>query len=124
MVLVDTSVWVDHLRHGHSGLTALLNEGVVACHPLVIGELACGGLKNRAEILSLLQTLPGSVVAEHEEVLGFVDDHGLMNRGVGYIDVCLLASALLTGVSFWTFDKKLDEVSKEFEVDFRNEKSR
>ncbi len=120
MVLVDTSVWVDHLRAGHPGLAALLNDGEVACHPFIIGELACGGLKNRDEILSLLQAIPASTVAKHEEVMDFIDDHRLMNRGIGYIDVHLLASALLTGTPILTFDKKLAEISEEFGMNFRN----
>lgn len=124
MVLVDTSVWVDHLRGAHAGLSALLNEADVLCHPFVIGELACGGLKNRDEILSLLQALPASIVAEHEEVMKFIDDHKLMNRGIGYIDVHLLASALLAGVPIWTLDKKLDEISKAFGIDFINKTDR
>lgn len=124
MVLVDTSVWVDHLRGGHVGLKTLLNEGDVACHPFVIGELACGGLKNRNEILSLLQALPVSIVANHEEVMGFISDHRLMNRGIGYIDVHLLASALLTAIPIWTLDKQLHEISKEFGRGFQNEERR
>ncbi len=124
MVLVDTSVWVDHLRKGHAGLTDLLNEGVVACHPFVIGELACGGLKNRLEILSLLQTLPASIVAKHEEVMSFIENHRLMNRGMGYIDISLLASALLTGIPIWSLDKNLGETAKGFGVAFVNEEHR
>jgi len=124
MVLVDTSVWVDHLRNGRAGLSVLLNEGVVACHPFVIGELACGNLKNRTEILSLLHTLPASIVAKHEEVMGFIDDDKLVNRGIGYIDVSLLASALLTGIPIWTLDKKLNEISGGFGLGFENEESR
>lgn len=122
MVLVDTSVWVDHLRGGQSGLTALLNEGDVICHPFIIGELACGGLKNRDEIVSLLKALPVSVVAEHDEVMKFIDDHKLMNLGLGYIDINLLVSALLTGVAIWTLDKKLEEISKQFGIFFQQQK--
>jgi len=118
VVLVDTSVWVDHLRAGNTGLAVLLNEGGVVCHSFIIGELACGGLKNREEILSLLQALPTATVAEHEEVLHFIDDYQLMNKGVGYIDVHLLASALLTGIPIWTLDKKLNKISKEFGINY------
>ena len=124
MVLVDTSVWVDHLRNGRVGLADLLSEGVVACHPFVIGELACGGLKNRVEILSLLQALPASIVAKHEEVMSFIENHKLMNRGMGYIDVSLLASALLAGIPIWSLDKKLAETAERFGLAFENEERR
>lgn len=111
MVLVDTSVWVTHLRDGTVGLEALLNEGHVVCHPFIIGELACGNLKNRSEILSLLQALPMALHAEHEEVMRFIDNYNLMAKGLGYIDMHLLASAILTKIPLWTLDKKLREVS-------------
>jgi predicted nucleic acid-binding protein len=111
MVLVDTSVWVAHLRDGNMGLRALLNEGYVVCHPFIIGELACGNLKNRSEILSLLATLPMAIHAEHEEVMKFIENHSLMGKGLGTIDMHLLASAILSKVPFWTLDKKLNQVS-------------
>jgi len=111
MVLVDTSVWVVHLRDGTIGLEALLNEGHVLCHPFVVGELACGNLKNRAEILSLLQALPMATHAEHEEVMQFIENYSLAGKGLGYIDVHLLASAILIKAPLWTLDKKLSEVS-------------
>jgi predicted nucleic acid-binding protein len=111
MILVDTSVWVAHLRAGKIGLEQFLNDGQVVCHPLVIGELACGNLKNRAEILTLMQALPAAVQAEHEEVLVFIENHRLMGKGLGYIDMHLLASALLSDVPLWTLDKKLSEIA-------------
>ncbi|MDD5223846.1 MAG: type II toxin-antitoxin system VapC family toxin [bacterium] len=111
MVLVDTSVWVAHLREGNIGLEELLNEGRVACHPFIIGELACGNLKNRFLILSLLNSLPRAIVAEHEEVIQFIENKNLMGKGLGYVDTHLLASAVLTGVPLWTRDRKLDEFS-------------
>jgi len=111
MVLVDTSVWVAHLRHGQIGLEALLNEGHVVCHPFIIGELACGNLKNRSEILSLIQALPLATPAEHEEVMQFIENYSLMGKGLGYIDMHLLASAILSRVPLWTLDKKLKRVS-------------
>ncbi|MDI6632244.1 MAG: PIN domain-containing protein, partial [Thermoanaerobacteraceae bacterium] len=98
MVLVDTSVWVLHLRERNTELEKLLNDGDVVCHPFIIGELACGNLKNRSEILSLLQALPMATQAEHEEVMQFIDKYRLMGKGLGYIDMHLLASALLTEV--------------------------
>jgi len=107
MVLVDTSVWVAHLRDGTIGLEELLEEGDVVCHPFIVGELACGNLKNRSEVLSLLQALPMAVHAEHEEVIQFIENHRLMGKGLGYVDVHLLASANLVRVPLWTLDRKL-----------------
>lgn len=109
MVLVDTSIWASHLREGNDRLATLLEAGVVCAHPFVIGELACGNLKNRKEILSLLQALPSTEVADHEEVLAFIESRQLMGRGLGYVDVHLLASAVLSGVSLWTADRPLAE---------------
>jgi predicted nucleic acid-binding protein len=118
MVLIDTSVWVAHLRSGTIGLEALLNDGHVVCHPFIIGELACGNLKNRDEILSLLQALPVALPAEHEEVMRFIENYHLMGKGLGYIDVHLLASAFLTKIPLWTLDKKLQEVSSKLELKY------
>ncbi len=111
MILVDTSVWVEHFRHGKIGLAALLNDGQVMCHPFIAGELACGNLKNRSHILSLFKTLPLALVAEHEEVLHFIEKYQLMGKGLGLIDMHLLASSMLTSVPLWTLDKKLKRVS-------------
>lgn len=111
MVLVDSSVWVRHLRAGNTNLETLLNDGRVVCHPFIIGELACGNLKNRTEIFTLLNSLPMAKQAEHEEVLQFIESNRLMGTGLGYVDAHLLASAVLTGIPFWTLDKKLQEVS-------------
>lgn len=110
MVLVDTSVWVEHLRKGNAELKTLLNRGEVICHPFIVGELACGSIKNRSEILSLLRSLPTSVQSENEEVLQFIETHDLMAKGAGYIDMHLSASAVLTGVTIWTFDKNLAKI--------------
>lgn len=107
MILVDTSVWIDHLRKGDRELVDLLNEGVVLCHPFVIGELACGNLKHQDEILSLLAALPASLVASHEEGLHLVADRKIARKGLGWIDVHLLASALLSKCRLWTKDKAL-----------------
>jgi predicted nucleic acid-binding protein len=81
------------------------------CHPFIVGELACGNLRNRSEIISLLQRLPGAIPAGHEEVMHFIDHHGVMGKGLGYIDMHLLASARLTGIPLWTLDKRLNEVA-------------
>jgi predicted nucleic acid-binding protein len=116
MVLVDTSVWISHLREGNAELSGLLNEAMVLCHPFILGELACGNLKNRSTILSYLELLPVSIYAEHEEVLSFIDDKRLMGKGLGYVDIHLLASALLTGVSLWTLDKKLMQAADRLNI--------
>ena len=113
MVLVDTSIWVSHLREGNARLETLLEKSEVVCHPFIIGELACGNIKNRTEILSSLHALPAAVVAKHEEVLYLIESHHLMGRGLGFIDVHLLASALLTGVLLWTADRRLHAASAE-----------
>ena len=89
------------------------------CHPFVVGELACGNMKNREEILSLLQTLPTAETAEHEEVLHFIEHNRLMGKGLGYIDLHLLVSALLTKIPLWTSDKRLKVVSAELNLSYR-----
>ena len=111
MILVDTSVWVSHLREGNPKLEKLLNDGDVISHPFVIGELACGNIKNRTEILALLQALPMAIQAEHEEVMQSIENNQLMGEGLGYIDMHLIASAALTGVPIWTLDKRLAQTS-------------
>ncbi|MBI5585390.1 MAG: type II toxin-antitoxin system VapC family toxin [Deltaproteobacteria bacterium] len=112
MVLVDTSVWVRHFREGDPHLVRLLEAGEVLFHPFIVGELACGNLKNRREILSLLELLPLAVQAKHGEILKFIEQNRLMGKGLGYIDVQLLASAVLTGIPLWTLDKKLNEANE------------
>ncbi len=111
MILVDTSVWVQHLRKGSDRLRSLLDEERVFCHPFVIGELACGTLRNRQEVLRLLKALPQAQVAEHEEALHLLEERRLHGRGLGWIDAHLAASALLTGCSLWTFDKPLEKAA-------------
>ena len=119
MILVDTSVWVRHLREGDPVLERLLNNGEVMCHPFIVGELACGNLRNRQEILSLLQLLPLATQAKHEEVLRFIEQNHLMGMGLGYIDVHLSASAVLTGVPMWTRDKRLNEANEELGIRYK-----
>ncbi len=115
-VLVDTSIWIDHFRQGNPRLQKLLVDGEILCHEFVIGELACGNLKNRDEILSLLQKLPKSKIANHEETLKLIESNRLMGKGIGWIDAHLIASALLTQAKLWTADKKLKKVSTELEL--------
>ena len=113
MILVDTSVWVDHLRRGDGELVDLLERGQVLMHPFVVGELACGSLSERELTLELLQQLPMAAVAESEEALGFIELRGLHGRGIGYVDVHLLAStALHAGARLWTRDKRLREAAE------------
>ena len=112
-VLVDTSVWIDHLRSSSSELGARLEHADVWCHPFVVGELACGNLANRREILQHLQALPQADLAEHHEVLAFLEAHHLPGRGLGWIDAHLLASARLTRLALWTLDKPLAAVAGE-----------
>jgi predicted nucleic acid-binding protein len=118
MVLVDTSIWVSHLRDGNVGLEKLLSDGEVVCHPFIVGELACGNLENRYEILTYLQSLPMTILAEDEEVLKFIESNQLMGKGLGYIDIHLIASAVLTDVPLWTFDKTLDKFAKKIGINY------
>ena len=107
MILVDTSVWIEHFRVGSDRLRTLLFDEQVLCHPFVVGELACGTLQKRGEILSMLKALPEAHLLENEEVLGFLEARGLYGRGMGWVDAHLLASTLLTRCTLWTFDKPL-----------------
>lgn len=116
MVLVDTSVWVDHLRSANAPLVSLLNQGLVAVHPFVSGELACGNLRNRKEILSLLQALPHVEKTSDEEILFYIEKNALSGKGLGLIDVHLLASAQLSDNLFWTKDRRLREIAKKLNL--------
>jgi predicted nucleic acid-binding protein len=112
MTLVDTSVWIEHFRKGNLVLKQLLNESEVLTHPFIIGELACGNLKNRSEILGLLNELPKAVVAENSEVLHFIERNHLFGMGIGWIDVHLIASAMLSKAIMLTFDKPFERVAR------------
>jgi hypothetical protein len=107
MILVDTSIWIDHLRRGDRQLAARLEAGDVVCHPFVIGELACGSLSRRHEILELLAALPRTGQATHEEILAFIDDRHLHGGGIGLIDAHLLYAAVAEGHVVWTRDARL-----------------
>jgi predicted nucleic acid-binding protein len=111
MVLADTSVWIQHLRQGELTLAARLTEGLILMHPFVSGELACGILKNRAIVLSDLSALPSAKLASGAEVLQLIENRRLWGRGLGWIDMHLLASALLSHCGLWTLDKRLGEVA-------------
>jgi predicted nucleic acid-binding protein len=110
-MLVDTSVWVDHLRRGNATLVALLEQTQVWTHAFVVGELACGNLAQRNKLLSALTTLPHTPIAGHDEVLAFLESHRLMGRGLGWVGIHLLASARLAKLPFWTLDKRLAAVA-------------
>jgi predicted nucleic acid-binding protein len=119
MILVDTSIWVSHLRQSSRQLEKLLMNAEVMCHPFIIGELACGNLKNRNEIISLLQSLPMAPTVEFDEFLFFIDRNHMMGQSVGFVDVHLLASAQLAGVLLWTADKKLKSSADQLELTFK-----
>lgn len=111
MVLVDSSVWIEHFRRGHRGLAALLNDASVLTHPFVIGELSCGNLKHRGQILQNLAELPPAAMATHAEALDLLHDRKLYGRGIGWIDIHLIASALLSNSSLWTLDERLKQAA-------------
>jgi hypothetical protein len=112
VILLDTSVWVDHFRNSNSTLSELLEREAALTHPFVIGELALGSLRHRELVLRMLSRLPSASVATHEEVLLFINAASLFGRGVGYVDVHLLAAVRLTaGSQLWTLDKRLNDVA-------------
>jgi predicted nucleic acid-binding protein len=116
MILVDTSVWIEHLRARNDRLRTLLFDEQVLCHPFVVGELACGTLQNREEILTMLKALPEAHLLEHEEVMTFVEARRIYGRGIGWVDAHLLASTLLTECTLWTFDKPLRRAAAALDV--------
>ena len=117
MILVDTSVWVDHLRVGEPRVSELLERFEVAMHPFVLGELALGAIRARDVILAFLRALPSATVAEDDEVLEFISRSRLWGRGIGYVDAHLLAAVQLSpGTYLWTRDKRLRTIAGEFGV--------
>jgi len=122
VILVDTSVWIDHLRVGAPILTAALEGGEVLIHAFVLGELACGNLRNRKEVLDLLGRLPPAPTATNAEVLSFIEQRSLMGRGIGFIDMHLLASvALASNARVWTRDKRFAAVAADLNLAFTEE---
>jgi predicted nucleic acid-binding protein len=115
-VTVDTSLWVDHLRRGRADLAAILRQARAVIHPFIIGELACGDLRNRKEILALVHALPMRRVVTHDEALAFIEAHSLMGIGLGYTDIHLLASCVLDRVPLWTRDNELRTAAKKMGV--------
>lgn len=119
MVIVDTSIWITHLRQGNRRLEELLLNAEVVCHQVIIGELACGNIKNRIEILSLLQSLPMIPAVEFDEFLFFINKNKLMGIGIGFVDIHLLASAKLSGTYLWTSDKKLKSAAISLNIAYK-----
>lgn len=113
---MDTSVWVEHLRRGEPDLASLLAAAEVLCHPFVAGELACGHLRQRTEILGLLAALPSVGEATHDEVMHFVDRHKLQGKGLGFIDMHLLASCALAKRTLWTFDSRMAKAATQIGI--------
>jgi predicted nucleic acid-binding protein len=117
LILVDTSVWIDHLRADNAALKSLLDAGRVLTHPFVIGELALRQMRQREVILAALSDLPRAEVATNAEVLGFINRESLFGRGVGYVDVHLLASVRLSaGAALWTKDARLRDIAEELSL--------
>ena len=111
MILVDTSVWIDHLRRRNARLVARLEQNDVVMHPFAVGEIACGNLANREIILQLLHQLPLATLADVDEILGYLSSRRLYGKGIGYIDVHLLASATIDGTQLWTRDRRLGVIA-------------
>lgn len=118
-VLVDTSVWIAHLRKGEPWLAELLSQGAVLMHPFVVGELACGNLRDRVRVLRDLKSLPLVISATHDEVLRLIESRNLSGRGIGWIDTNLLASSLLSNCALWTLDVRLRRVAGDIGMDVR-----
>lgn len=119
MILVDTSIWIDHLRKGSEALMAILHDDLVCIHPWIVGELACGNLSNRSGVLELLGSLPSLTPASENEALHFIEKRQLMGKGIGYIDVHLLASSVIHGTHVWTRDKHLMSVAMDIGVAYQ-----
>ena len=119
MILVDTSIWIDHLRGDEEGLIQLLNDAKVLVHPFVTGELALGNLNNREAVMGALQNLPQACVATDGEVLRLIQAKSLFGCGIGYIDAHLVAAVLLMpGTRLWTRDKRLLAASAQLGMSF------
>jgi hypothetical protein len=116
VIVVDTAVWIDHLRNSDQELAALLEDGRVLGHPWVTGELALGSLRARTEILRLLDELPQAQVATDAELLEFIDHHELHGLGIGYVDAQLLAATILTDAELWTRDRRLQAAAEQLGV--------
>ena len=118
MILVDTSIWINHLRTPSKRLAQLLDLEQVLIHPFVVGELACGNLANRKEIIALLHALPPAPKADDDEILFFVERHKLIGCGLGLVDVHLLASATIERASLWTAEHNLCRAARNLGIEF------
>ena len=116
MILADTSIWINHLRWGDARLKVLLNNSEILIHHFIIGELSTGQLKNRKTLLELLNALPKTILAEHEEVLLLLESKKLFGRGLGWVDLHLLAAAIISGTPLWTRDKRLSEAARNLDI--------
>jgi predicted nucleic acid-binding protein len=116
LILVDTSVWVDHLRRRNAALAARLEAGEVVCHPFIVGELGLGALKRRDDVLGLLFELRMASIVPHDDVLELVGRARLAGQGIGWVDVHLIASALLDRLRLWTLDRRLAAVARKLDV--------
>lgn len=116
MLLVDTSVWSDHLRRHDPAMASRLAAGEVLAHPFVIGEIACGSFPRRSETLSLLHSLPSAPLLAQAELLGFIERHALAGKGVGFVDIHLLASAMVANARLWTRDRRLAQAAAGLDV--------
>jgi predicted nucleic acid-binding protein len=112
LILADSSIWIDYLRLANQQLDDLLEQWQVCCHPAVIGELACGNMSERKARIRFLQGLPQAPVSGHREVLYFIERHQLMGRGVGYLDMQLLASTAMQSGLLWTRGRRLKEAAE------------
>jgi predicted nucleic acid-binding protein len=120
VILADTSVWIDHLRRHNADLAGRLEAGLIMTHSFVIGELACGNMRQRAEFLTWIKALPPVLQAADDEVLQLIERHRLWGRGHGWIDAHLVASALLTRCKFWTLDRSLADTWTKIETRTKN----
>lgn len=114
MILVDTSVWIDHLRRGNESLVDLLNAGRVVTHPMVFGELSLGNISKRDSFLELVRNLPVAREATHEEVISFIEKHRMWSKGLGFFDMHILCSSLIESIPLWTLDKRLASAARAF----------
>lgn len=115
-MLVDTSVWIDHFRRSHPALVAALERGDVECHDFVLGELACGTLPRRDDVLTLMHALPRIAPVTHGETMALVAERRLWGRGLGWVDVSLLAATLVAGARLWTLDRSLRKVAHDLDI--------
>ena len=115
-MLVDTSIWIDHFRRSQPALVDALERGDVESHDFVVGELACGTLPRRDDVLTLMRALPRIAAVTHAEAMALVAERQLWGRGLGWIDVNLLAAVLVAGTRLWTIDRRLRKIAHELDV--------